>query len=62
MILIRRLAFSGVLGYPGLTMVGNLDSDGAREPWFLLLMFLPLILIIWLSLMLVGLGVSDCGL
>ena len=31
-------------------------------PWFLLLMFLPLPLTIWLSLVLTGLAVSDCDL
>jgi hypothetical protein len=36
--------FSGVFGYPGLTEVGELGSDKAKQPWFLLLMFLPLLL------------------
>jgi hypothetical protein len=45
--------FSSVLGYPRLAMVGELSSDDAKYPWFLLLMFLPLPLAIWLSLVLV---------
>jgi hypothetical protein len=28
-----------VLGYPGLAVVGELGSDGAKWHWFLLLMF-----------------------
>ena len=43
-------------------MVGKLGSSDAKYPWFLLLMFLPLPLDTWLSLVLVGLAVSDCGL
>jgi hypothetical protein len=34
--------FSSVLGYPGLSLVGQLGSDDAKWPWFLLLMFLRL--------------------
>jgi hypothetical protein len=51
-----------VLGYLGLTVVGELASDDAKKPWFLLLMFLPLPLTICLSLVLPGLAISDCGL
>ena len=54
--------FSGVLWYLGLTVVGELGSDDAKEPWFLVLMFLLLPLTSWLSLVLAGLAVSDCGL
>ena len=54
--------FSGVLGYPGLAVVGELGSDGATLPWFLLVMLLPLPFAIWVSLVLPGLAVSDCGL
>jgi|AATE01.1.fsa_nt_gi hypothetical protein len=53
--------FSGVLGYSGLTVVGELGSDYAKQPLFLLLIFLPLPLAIWLSLVLAGFAVSDCG-
>ena len=53
--------FYGVFGFPGLTVVDDLDSEDANWPWFLLLMFLPLHLAIWLSLVLVGLAVSDYG-
>ena len=31
--------FSGMLKYPGLIVVGELGSDDAKKPWFLLLMF-----------------------
>ena len=34
--------FSSVLGYLGLAMVGELGSNDANYPWFLLLMFLCL--------------------
>jgi hypothetical protein len=54
--------FSCVLGYPQLSIVEKLVSDDSNYPWFLLLMFLPLPLTIWLSLLLAGLAVSDCGL
>ena len=57
-----RSCFSGVLGYPGLAVVEELGSDGAMLPWFLLVMFLHLPFSIHLSLVLVGLAVSDCGL
>jgi hypothetical protein len=43
-------------------MVGDLDSDDAKQPWFLLIMFLHLPLAIWLSLVLADLAVFDCGL
>jgi hypothetical protein len=35
--------FSGVLGYPGLSVVGNLSSDVAKWYLFLLLIFLQLV-------------------
>jgi hypothetical protein len=31
--------FSGVVGYPGLTVVGVLCSDDAKWSWFLLVRF-----------------------
>jgi hypothetical protein len=34
--------FSGVLGFPGLTVVGVLGSDDAELSWFLLVRFLCL--------------------
>jgi hypothetical protein len=40
-------SLSGVLGYPGLSVVGLLDSDDAQCSWFLLVRFLPLPLAIW---------------
>jgi hypothetical protein len=43
-----------VLGEPG--------SDDANYPWFLLLMLLCLPFTIWISLVLTGLAVSECGL
>jgi hypothetical protein len=46
-----------MLGYPALSVVGELDSDHATEPCFLLIGFLCLPFTIWLSLMLVGLAV-----
>ena len=56
--------FSGVLGYPGLAVVGEMDADDAKQTWFLSLMFLPLplSLAIWLSLVLAGLANSGYGL
>ena len=54
--------FSGVLRYPGLAVVGELVSVDSKQPWFLLLIFLPLPLAIWLSLVLAGLADSDNGL
>ena len=53
MILNQNLAFSGVLGYPRLAVVGELGSNNIKSSWFLLLMFLYLPLAIWLSLVLV---------
>ena len=44
--------FSGVLGYPGLTVVGILGSDDAQCSWFLLVGFLRLSFTIWKSLVL----------
>jgi len=43
-------------------VVGELGSEDAKWPWFLLLRFLHLPLAIWLSLVLAGLAVSDSGL
>ena len=43
-------------------MVGELGSDDSMKSWFLLLMFLRLPFIVWLSLELTGLAVSDFGL
>jgi hypothetical protein len=43
-------------------VVGELGSDDATYPLFLLIMFLSLPLAIWLSLVLAVLAVSDCGL
>jgi hypothetical protein len=51
-----------MLGYSVVALVGELGSDDLKYPWFLLLMFLPLLIAIWLSLVLAGLSVSDCGL
>ena len=51
-----KSCFSGVLGYPGLAIVGELGSDAAIMPWFLLVMFLPLPLAIWFSLVLLSLA------
>ena len=51
--------FSGVLKYPGLPVVGELGADDTKKPWFLLLVFLPLPLAIWLSLVLAGLAICD---
>ena len=45
--------FSGVLGYPRLTVVGELSSDAAILTRFLLVTFLCLPFAIWLSLALV---------
>jgi hypothetical protein len=42
--------------YPGLVVVGELDSDDAQVFWFLFLMVLPLLFTIWISLVFVGLG------
>ena len=39
--------FSGVLGYLGLAVVGELGSDVALWPWFLLVGFLYLPFTIW---------------
>ena len=52
--------FSGVLGYPGLAVVGELGSDDAHVFWLLLLMVLCLSLAIWISLVFVDLyGICD---
>lgn len=37
-----KSCFLGVLGYPGIAVVGELGSDGAKQRWFLLLTF-PLV-------------------
>ena len=57
-----RFCFSGMVGYPGLAVFGELHSDGAMLPCFLLVIFLHLPFSIWLSLVLAGVIVSDCGL
>jgi hypothetical protein len=44
--------FPGVLGYPGLVVVGVLGSDYAQCSWFLLVRFLHLPFAIWKSLVL----------
>ena len=54
-----KVYFSGVWGYPGLAVVGELGSDDVNLSLFLLLCFLYLHLSIWLSLVLVGLALSD---
>lgn len=51
--------FSGILGYPGLAVVRELGSGGAKLHLFLLLIILCLLLAIWFSMVLTGLGVSD---
>jgi hypothetical protein len=61
-VFISESCFSDVLRYPTLAVVGELGSDDPKQPWFLLLMFLPLPLAIWLSLVLAALAVSDYGL
>jgi hypothetical protein len=48
-----------VLVYPGLAVVWKLGSDDANCYWFLLLMFLHLPLTLWLSLVLIGLAISE---
>jgi hypothetical protein len=48
---------SGLLGYPGLAIVGDLGSDGFILHWLLLIIFLHLPFTIWLSLGLAALGV-----
>jgi hypothetical protein len=42
-----KSCFSGVLGYPGLSVVGILSSDDAQSSWFLLVRFLHLPFAIW---------------
>ena len=39
--------FLGVLGYPGLAVVGVLGSDDAQWSWFLLVRFFPLPFALW---------------
>jgi hypothetical protein len=48
--------------YSGLAVVGELGSDDAHVYWLLLLMVLCLPLVIWISLVFVGLGDSVCSL
>jgi hypothetical protein len=48
--------FSGVLRYPGLAVVGELGSDDAKWPYFLLFLYLPFT--IWLFVVLAGLAFS----
>ena len=50
--------FYGVLGYPVLAVVGELASDAAIMPWFLLVTFLRFPLAIWFSQELDGLIVT----
>ena len=45
-----------MLVYPGLAVVGELGSDGAMLPWFLVVMILHLPLAISLFLVLAGLA------
>lgn len=51
-----------MLGYTGFAVMEELCPDDAKYPGFLLLMFLPLLLAIWLSSVLVGLADSDWSL
>ena len=53
-----KSCFSGVLGHPGLAIVGELGSDAAILPRFLLVTFLHLTFAIFSSLTLVGLVVT----
>ena len=57
-----RSCFSGVLGYSGLSVVVELGLDDAMLPSFLLVMFLHLCFVIYLSLVVAGLAISECGL
>ena len=61
MILDLNLAFQVCWGIQDLLWWENC-SDGAKEPWFLLLMFLCLPPTIWLSLVLPALDISDWSL
>lgn len=45
--------FSGVLGNPGLAVVGELGSKGAKWSWFIMVILFCLPFAIWLSLVLV---------
>ena len=54
--------FSGVLGYPGHAVVGELDFDDTNLPWSMLLLFLPLCLTLWLFLVLADLSVTEVSL
>jgi hypothetical protein len=53
---------SGVMGSPGVVVVGELGSDDAKKAWFLLVMYLHLPLPIWLSILLPALAVTDWSL
>jgi hypothetical protein len=60
-----KSCFSGVLGYPGLAMVGELDSDDTKYLWFLLIKFLCFFLLsgyLWCYLLLLVLtaACSSC--
>ena len=59
MILNQSLAFLVCWDIQGLC--GELGSDDAKYPWFLLHMFLYLPFAFWLSVVLAGLAVCDCG-
>jgi len=54
-----KSCFSGVFGYSVFSLVGELDSDDAKQSWFLLLRFLLLPLAIGLSLVFACLAVSE---
>ena len=54
--------FLGVLGYPGLAVLGVLGFDDAEWSWFLLVRFLHFPLAIWKSLLLDVLAVSGSSL
>jgi hypothetical protein len=47
-----------MLGYPGFAVLGELGSDVAKLPWFLLARFLCLPFTIWLSVVLVLLSMA----
>jgi hypothetical protein len=52
----------GVLGYPGLAVVGVLGSDDAQWSWFLLVRFFHFPFTIWSSLVLDVLAASGWSL
>ena len=45
----------------GLSVCGELGSDDAIFPCYLLVMYLHLLFTIWFPLVLTGIAVSDCG-